>query len=58
MTGKNPFVMLINEQTTVLHALYYETLLCADGGMCVRATMLWSQQLEFICGKKQNYVYL
>ena len=26
MTGKNPFVMLINEQTTVLHALYHETL--------------------------------
>ena len=61
MTGKNPFVMLINEQTTVLHALYYETLLCADGGMCARDAhtfMLWSQQLEFICGKKQNYVYL
>ena len=36
MTGKNPFVMLINEQTTVLHALYYETLLCADGGICAR----------------------
>ena len=26
MTGKNPFVMLVNEQTTVLHALYHETL--------------------------------
>ena len=24
MTGKNPFVMLVNEQTTVLHALYHE----------------------------------
>ena len=41
MTGKNPFVMLVNEQTTVLHALYHETL----------AQLLTSHSLDLKCEK-------
>ena len=50
MTGKNPFVMLVNEQTTVLHALYHETL----------AQLLTSHSLDLkrekILGKHQCYI--